>query len=65
MTCSGYYNTHRRTTFERVDADQEVLPGTQEANIDGALFYHAEAACNRGLPYLPYTENKQLNHQVL
>ena len=51
---------HKRTMFECVDADQEVLHGTQ-ANTNGALFYHVEAACNTGLPCLPYVNNKQLN----
>ena len=51
---------HRRSMFECVDADQEVLPGTQ-VNIDAALLYHVEATCNTGLPCLPYVSNKQLN----
>ena len=31
--------------FECVDADQESLHGTQ-ADTNGALFYHVEAACS-------------------
>ena len=60
MSSNSQYNGHKRTMFECVDADQESLHGTQ-ANTNGALFYHVEAACNTGLPCLPYVSNKQLN----
>ena len=60
MSGGSQYSDHKRTMFECVDADQEVLHGTQ-TNTNGALFYHTEAACNTGLPCLPYVSNKQLN----
>ena len=60
MSSNSQYNDRKRTMFECVDADQEALHGTQ-ADTNGALFYHVEAACNTGLPCLPYISNKQLN----
>ena len=60
MSSSSQISDHKRTMFECVDADQESLHGTQ-ANTNGAVFFHVEAACNTGLPCLPYISNKQLN----
>ena len=60
MSSSSQISDHKRTMFECVDADQESLHGTQ-ANTNGAVFFHVEAACNTGLPCLPYIRNKQLN----
>ncbi len=39
---------HKRTSFQCVDKEMKVMPGSQ-ANAEGALFYHIEADCN-GLP---------------
>ena len=59
----GYYMTerdnHNRATFVCVDGDQEGIPGTQ-SNLDGALFYHVEVECGRGLPCPPYDEEPEL-----
>ena len=60
MSSNSQYRDHKRTMFECVDADQESLHGTH-ATTDGTFFYHVEAACNTGLPCLPYISNKQLN----
>ena len=51
--------THHRTSFECVDEDMEVLPGSS-ASTDGGLFYHVEANCN-GLPCAPYNNHQELN----
>ena len=50
---------HKRTSFECVDEDMEVLTGTS-AYTNGALMYHVEAKCN-GLPCPPYNSHKELN----
>ena len=55
---SDHY-THKRSTHECVDKDQEAIPGTH-TNENGALFYHIEATCT-GMPCPPYDPNKELN----
>ena len=53
------HGSHRRSTFECVDKDQEAVPGSH-ANTDGALLDHVEANCN-GLPCPRYDPAKELN----
>ena len=59
----GYYmsnrDIYRRTKFVCVDADQEGILGSS-SSTDGALFYHVEAECDRGLPCPPYNEEQEL-----
>ncbi len=50
---------HKRTSFQCVDEEMKVLPGSQ-ADTNGALFYHIEADCN-GLPCRPYNTHQELN----
>ena len=52
--------THHRSTFECVDRAMEHLPGGQ-GNTDGALFFHIEVRCGRGLPCPPYVTHKEMN----
>ena len=52
------YNHKGRTTYVCVDGDPEVRAGGS-ANMDGALFYNAEAACG-ALPCPPYVNGREL-----
>ena len=53
-------NSHRRSMYDCVDAEQEHLPGTNEQNLDGVLFYHVEADCGN-LPCPPYNDHQEVN----
>ena len=55
----SFLSNQRRTPFECVDKDQEVLEGS-EADTDGARFYHVEASCN-GISCPPYNTDMELN----
>ena len=48
-----------RTMFECVDRDQMAIQRT-ENSTDGALFYHVEADCSRGLPCPPYNTEQEI-----
>ena len=39
------YKGHKRSTYECVDRDQESLLNSNNADHNGALFYHVEAGC--------------------
>ena len=56
------YRSHKRSSFECVDEDQEALPGSY-ANTDGGIFTDVEAHCN-GLPCGPYNNHQELNCAV-
>ena len=53
---SEYYNHPRSSTFECVDSNPDVIPGSAK-NIDGALFYFNVASCS-GIPCKPYKNNR-------
>ncbi len=50
--------THKRSTFECVDYNQESIPGSH-TDVNGALFYHVEAECS-GMQCPPYDPEKEL-----
>ncbi len=50
---------HRRTQFICMDHSIETIP-EMTANVNGVLFYHAEATC-RGLACSKYSTEKELN----
>lgn len=57
----GYVMTERtmsRNSYECVDADAEIIPGS-EVNADGALFFFAEMNCNN-IYCPPYEEGIEL-----
>ena len=56
---SSLLSFERRTPFECVDKDQDVIEGSG-ANTDGARFYHVEATCN-GISCPPYNTDRELN----
>ena len=51
---------HHRSTYECVDYATERLPGGR-SDTNGALFYHTEGHCSRGIPCPPYIDHKELN----
>ena len=53
---------HYRTMFECVDKNPNSIPGSAPS-VDGALFYHTEAACT-GMPCPPYDPQKELTCTV-
>ena len=53
---------HRRSTFECVDVNAEVVAGCQ-SNENGASFYHVEPRCGC-LPCPPYDEQKEMTCAV-
>ena len=53
------YHSHYRTMFECMDKSPQSVPDSI-ANTDGALFYHTEVKCNRGIPCLPYDTQKEV-----
>ena len=55
-------NPHYRTMFVYVDKNPDSIPGSAPS-VDGALFYHTEAACT-GMPCLPYNPQKELTCAV-
>ena len=55
-------NIHYRTMFECVDKNPDSIPGSA-SNVDGALFFHAEATCT-GMPCPPYDPQKELTCAV-
>ena len=59
----GYLMAERyiyyRRMFECVDQSPESIPGSI-ASTDGALFYHTEVKCNRGIPCPPYDTQKEV-----
>ena len=55
-------NPHYRTMFECVDKNPDSIPGIA-SNVNGALFYHAEATCT-GMPCPPYDPQKELTCAV-
>ena len=50
--------SHHRSMFECVDKSLETTESSQ--TLDGALFYHAEVDCDRGLDCPPYDGEKEL-----
>ena len=50
---------HQKSTYECVDQSQESLLGNF-GNEDGALFYHVEVHCGRGLLCLPFVHEKEV-----
>ena len=52
-------DSYSSSMYVCVDEAMEALPGSQ-ANTDGALLYHVEAACGYGLPCPPYDRTKEL-----
>ena len=56
---AGYHGHKRNAVYECVDQDGEAVPG-QQANINGALFYHVGATCGVGLPCPPYVANRPI-----
>ena len=63
----GYLTTehdgHHRSSFNCIDINPEVIPGTSADNGDGALFYYVGATCN-GLPCPPYENGRILSCAV-
>ena len=53
------HSNHHRSTFECVDHSPQSIPGSH-ANINGALFYHTEVQCSRGIPCPPYDAQKEV-----
>ena len=53
------YHGFHRSTFECVDHSPQSIPGSA-TDTDGALFYHTEVKCNRGIPCPPYDEQKEV-----
>ena len=54
---SGYVD--KRTMFECVDGDPDVIPGLGADSRSATVFYHNEASCN-GLQCPPYDPQKEL-----
>ena len=54
--------THARSTFECMDRSPQSVPGSA-GSINGALFYHQEAACT-GLPCPPYVAGREVTCAV-
>ena len=52
------YNFHR-STFECVDQNPQSVPGSI-AGTNGALFYHTQVKCSRGIPCPPYDTQKEV-----
>ena len=50
---------HNRSTFECVDQSPQSVPGSI-ADTNGALFYHTEVKCSRGIPCPPYDAQKEV-----
>ena len=59
---SEHGNHPGRSSFNCIDANPEVIPGTS-ANINGALFYYIISTCN-GLACPPYENNRGLSCAV-
>ena len=57
---AGYHGHKGRNMFVCLDKDPEAVPGHQH-NTGGALMYHVEAECNKGLPCGPYDNRKELS----
>ena len=53
------YHGHHRSTFECVDQSPQSVPGSI-ADTNGALFYHTEVKCSRGIPCPPYDTQKEV-----
>ena len=53
------HHGHHRSTFQCVDQSPQSVPGSI-ANINGALFYHAEVQCGYGIPCPPYDAQKEV-----
>ena len=49
----------RRTMFECVDISPESVPDST-ANTNGALFYHTEIRCGKGIPCPLYEAEKKV-----
>ena len=54
---------HYCTMYICLDKDPDKIPGTS-ANTNGAVLYHVEADCKRGLPCPPYDPQKELTCAV-
>ena len=57
---SNRYEYKGRTMFTCLDKHPDVIPGEQR-NTDGALMYHVEVECNRGIPCPHYSDTKELS----
>ena len=49
-----------RTMYVCLDKYPETVDGEQR-DTNGALMYHVEVQCNRGLPCPPYDDRKELS----
>ena len=56
------WQSHRRSTFECVDAEAETTSGGQ-SNENGGRFFHVEPQCG-SLPCPPYEEQKEMTCAV-
>ena len=58
-----HYGHKGRQEFVCLDKDPETVPG-EANNDDGALMYHVQGACNRGIPCPPYNGLKEMSCAV-
>ena len=56
----GHYNHRQSTSFICVDVNPDIIPG-MGSNTDGALLYHIEPDCGRGIPCPPYDERREMS----
>ena len=59
LMAERYVRNHHRTMFECMDQNPQSIPGS-EADTNGALFYHTEVKCSRGIPCPPYDTQKEV-----
>ena len=57
---SGHYGQKGRTMYTCLDKHPDVIPG-ELRNTNGALMYHVEVECNRGIPCPHYSDTKELS----
>ena len=57
------YKNHRRIQHYCVDQNAEVIPG-EARDVNGAMLYHIDVACNYGIPCPPYSGTKEITCAV-